>query len=158
MPTKYYQKELPESAVYVKGAPLKFDLLQTQDPSLIEELDRCVSRGVGGVISITEAQYQEELKKKELESSSRHSSNQPRGRQELSAPSARHVAEAIDRTKSLVNGGMFAGPQRDKNSSPVSGRPMPEPILVPSPNEFSGIFTKPPPTAKASEIESASKG
>lgn len=158
MSNRYYLKELPETAVYIAGSPMKFDLLETADPLLISELNKCVTRGVGGIIEITETQYRDELKKKEQESNSRRSLNQPRGRQELSALHARRAAEARGKGSSFLHNGMFAPPQNDRQPhSPVSGRPMPDPIEVPSPSVFSGVFLKKPPTAPASEIESAGR-
>lgn len=159
MANKYYQKELPDQPCWIKGNPIKFDILETADPILIRELDNCVARGIAGIIPITEEQYQEELKKKAHASESGSSSNRKQGRQELSALHARRVAEAQGRGQTFQFGaqGTFAGPQRDGAGSklPTSGRPMPEPIEVPSPSSFSGVFLKKPPTARASEIRAA---
>ncbi len=157
MPNKFYLKELPDTAIYLAGAPFKFDILETADPLLISELNKCVARGIGGVVEITEEQFREEVKKKESSSSSRLSLNQPRGRQELSALHARRVAEAVGRGSTFLENGTFAAPQHDRQRTlPVSGRPMPDPIEIPSPHSFDSVFMKPPPTAKASEIKADS--
>lgn len=159
MANKYYRKELPDTAIYLFGAPYKFDVLETSDSLMISELDKCVARGVGGVVAITEEQYQDEVKKKASWNSSKPNLNQPRGRQELSALHARRVAEAVGKGGSFRENGTFAAPQHDRQKTlPVSGREMPDPIQIPSPNAFSGVFLNKPPTAKASEIAAASKG
>lgn len=158
MPNKFYKKELPDTAVYVAGTPIRFDILETSDPLLISELNKCVAKGVGGVIEITEEQFQEEAKKKASSMTSGSNSNQPRGRQELSALHARRVAEAVGKGSSFRENGTFASPQHDRQKTlPVSGRPMPDPIEIPSPHAFDSVFLKPPPTAKASEIKAASE-
>lgn len=159
---KYYVKELPQTPIYVRGQPIKFDLLETSDPVLIQELDKCVVKGIAGVISVTKEKYDEELKKKASGNSSEFNSRPSNRRQELSAFHARRAAEAQGKGSSFQFGehGTFAAPQRDTtppNVSGVTGRPMPDPIEVPSPSAFSGIFLKPAPTAKASEVNAAAK-
>ena len=144
MPTKYYSKEIPEAPVFVSGHPMRFDLLETSDPMLITELDKCVARGIGGVISITPEQYAEESKKKQALQSSNNS--KPPHRQELSALQldARRVVEAVGNP--APRQGMFAKPQVPPADQFQRGpEPMPEPIEVPTPDSF---VVRPPPTAR----------
>jgi hypothetical protein len=154
MAIKHYKKEIPEAPVFVMGHPMRFDLLETQDPTLIAELDKCVTRGIGGVMSIAPEEYSEEIKKKELWSQS-NNSLKPQQRQELSALrlDARRVVEAVGNPAPRV--GMFAKPQvptEDRNRSNGNGQPMPEPIEVPTPESF---VVKQPPTMKMSEAKKA---
>ena len=66
MSTEYYSKELPESPIYINGAAVRFDLLETQDPSLIQHLNNAAAKHVGGIVKLTQQQYEAalELKKK----------------------------------------------------------------------------------------------
>lgn len=161
---RHYGKEIPESAVWINGVPLKFEILETADPTTIAELDKCIAHGRGGVYSITEEQYAEELKKKESGISSSSSSMQPRSRQELSALHFPQRPVAVDGAH-VDFGGTFARfqdrEQKPHNQHGLPGgsigpagnsstaRPMPDPIEIPKPSEL-----KPnrPPTAKLSEI------
>lgn len=117
-------KEISESPVYVMGQPLKFDIMATQDTLLISELDKCVKRGVGGILTLTEAQYNEELSKKNSSTPSPDSLSPTHRKQVLSALHL-NVRPAA------------AGPIRQvqPGASQVTGR-MPEPIEVPSPSSF----------------------
>lgn len=117
------------------GQPLKFDILATQDTLLIAELDKCAARGVGGVMTLTEAQYNEEVKKKETGQSLLNSSNPSKRRQVLSA---------LHLNVRPVAGGQINLPP---TGSAVTGRHIPEPIEVPSPQSF-GL----PPLAKTSDV------
>jgi len=141
---KYYQKELPESPIFVRGAPLRFDIMATEDPVLIGELTNCVNGHFGGIIEITEEQYAEELKKKESRKASNASSNSQQWRQELSAlhQPQRNAAVA----------GSFARPQQPlpDQMSPSPRVPMPDPLTVPTPADF--VFK--PPTAKVNKAPS----
>lgn len=163
--TKYYQKEIPESPVYVQGTPLKFDILETADPVLIEELDKCVLKGRGGVFSITAEVYAEELKKKASGSSLPFGSTQKHSRQELSALllNPRNVADGASGLD--FSGSVFANRQdvgRDHTPHNRFGLPggvpgpsgmgangMPDPIEVPTPAD---LKPSKPPTAKLSEV------
>lgn len=152
---QWFTKELPDAAVWIAGAPLKFEFLETADPVLIRELESCIARGVGGIIKITQEQYEEGVKKKPNGNPSGSNSRPRLQRQELSALHARHVAEVVNNGQfSGFKEGTFASPQGRGAAPvlPVSGRPMPDPIQIPSPNDFKGVFTKPPPTAKAIDI------
>ncbi len=156
---KFYAKEIPLSPVFIGGFPLKFEVLATEDSALITELDKCVTRGVGGVIALTKEQYDEAIKKKENETPSSLSSRPPRWRTELSAlPSGaqRAVEAAVKNGAHGGDGGQFAHPQIggrfERAVLPTSGRPVPDPIEVPSAEAFSGVFMKMPPVVKASEI------
>jgi hypothetical protein len=108
-------------------------------------------------VSISETQYQEEVKKKALASSSHDSLNPRRQRQELSANQLlglRAVVGAGDAN------GQFAGPQlggrpHTPNNGfglPRNAGPAPEPIEVPTAESFAAAFSKPP-TAKINEVK-----
>lgn len=114
---------------------MKFDFLATQDTLLIAELDKCVKKGIGGVMALNEAEYNEAIKKKESLPNSLDSLNPVKRRQVLSALHL-NVRPAA------------AGPIRQvqPGASPVTGR-MPEPIEVPSPSSF-GL----PPLARTSDV------
>ena len=132
---RFFAKELADSALYIMGHPMKFDIMATQDTLLIAELDKCVKKGIGGVTTISESQYQEEVKKKELGTNSPSSSNGQR-KQVLSAL---HLSQNVR---------PVAGRQINvqPGASQVTGR-MPEPIEVPSPQSF-GL----PPIAKTIDV------
>lgn len=129
---------------------MRFDLLETSDPTLIAELDKCVARHIGGVVAITPEEYAEEQNKKKLLSSSNNS--KPQHRQELSALQLdpRRVVEAV--ANPAPRGGMFAKPQvppaNDQLANGHIQHQMPEPIEVPTPESF---VVKPPPTAKLNQ-------
>lgn len=149
MAKSYYKKEIPESPVFVAGHPMRFDVLETEDSMLSSELDKCAARGVGGVMKITQAQYDEEVKKKE-QWNLLNGSSKPRQRQELSAlqVDARRVVEAVGNPAPKI--GQFAKPQvPPANQRPVGNTPIPEPIEVPSIESF---VVKPPPTARFNQV------
>jgi len=128
---------------------MRFDLLETSDSMLISELDKCVARQVGGVMSITEEQYKEESQKK-TQQSLLNGSSKPPHRQELSALllDARRVVEAVGNPAPKM--GQFAKPQVPPAHQRSNGHePMPEPIEVPTSESF---VIKPPPTMKASQV------
>lgn len=147
---KYYMKEIPDSALILSGAALRFDILETEDSHLIAELDKCIERQVGGILSITKQQYEEELKKKETGRLSGNSSNPLRRRQELSANLLAGVGVAAEAGRS---NGQFAAPQlpngreatpHNRSGLPKGNGPAPDPIDVPSAETFIR-----PPTSKA---------
>lgn len=149
---------MPEAAVVILGNSMKFDILETADPALIRELDQCIAHGVGGVVSITEAQYQEEVKKKASDSSSHNSLNPRRQRQELSANQLLNLRAAAGAGNGNANG-QFAQPQMGRPNTPNNSfglpraqGPAPDPIEVPSAADFAAAFAKPP-TAKMSEVK-----
>lgn len=161
MATKYYRKDIPEMPVYINGTPLKFEVLETADGSLIQELDKCIAFGRGGVISIGKEEFDEAVKKKENETISESGYKQKLRRPELSAPmrNQNHAAGADVRVS-----GAFAGPQFERDhkprnagglpggaAGPNAGRPAPDPIEVPSAADLK------PPTAKLSQIAAATK-
>lgn len=145
---RYFRKELPESPVYINGFPLRFDILSTEDPKLVAELDRCVARGAGGVMMISKEEYDETFKKKETET--QYGSNSKPHRQELKSSlqplDARRVAEAVANPANSRQG-MFARAQRDSRPNPRQ-EPMPEPIQIPSVAQFAL-----PPTARVNEAK-----
>jgi hypothetical protein len=156
---KFYQKEIPETAVVILGNSMRFDILETADPILIVELDKCIARGVGGVISISEAQFQEELKKKKEGLLSPDSLNRPRMRQELSANHLLNLRAAGAGGNFGNANGQFAQPQVGRAHTPNNSfglpraqGPAPEPIEVPTAESFAASFTKPP-TARMSEVK-----
>lgn len=155
---RYFSKEIPESAVVINGNSMRFDILQTADPLLIQELDACIHRGVGGVVSISEAQYQEEVKKKQAGNSSHNNLNPRRQRQELSANQLLNLRAAAGAGSGNANG-QFAQPQMGRPNTPNNSfglpraqGPSPDPIEVPTAESFAASFSKPP-TAKMSEVK-----
>jgi len=145
--------------VYIHGTPLKFEILETADAALIEELDRCIAFGRGGVISITREEYDEEAKKKPQGTFSESGYKQKLTRLELSS----QLLNQNPAAEGGINiGGQFARPQdigraQTPNEKfglpngavgPAGGRPMPDPIEVPKPADMK------PPTAKLSELNS----
>lgn len=153
---RYFSKEIPESAVVINGTSMRFDILETADPILIRELDACIARGVGGVISISESQYQEEVKKKASGNPSHDSLNPRRQRQELSANQLLNLRAAVGVGNA---NGQFAQPQMGRPHTPNNSfglpraqGPAPDPIEVPSAADFAAAFAKPP-TAKMSEVK-----
>lgn len=155
MSKRYYQKELSNSPVYIGGHPVKFDILETEDLTLISELDNCIRRGIGGIIAMSAEEYAVESQKKTSGTSSgsvfSHNPNQQR-HSELSAQRQRLAAEGAAANGRHPPSGQFTR----EGAMPTSGRPIPDPISVPSPNAFSGLFVKPP-TAKASEVKAKTK-
>jgi hypothetical protein len=156
---RYYQKEIPESGVIINGTTMRFDLLETEDSILISELDKCIERGVGGVVSITKEHYDDEVKKKGSGLSSPNSLKPLHQRQELSANQLAGLRAAG--VVSSNADGQFAAPQMGRNHTPNNrfGLPngkaqMPDPIEVPTADDFSAAFAKPP-TAKMSEVKAA---
>lgn len=158
-------KEIPESAVIINGISMRFDILETEDPVLIRELDKCIAASIGGVRSLTEEQYLEEVKKKESGTPSVDSLKHKQQRQEL-------TAVRLDGPRAAGLGstnGQFASPQMpmvDRAHTPhnrpglpkqrgpsASGAP-PEPIEVPADDAFAAVFSKPP-TASLKEMRAA---
>lgn len=145
MPNRHFLKELENQPVWIRGAPIRFDILETDDPILIEELDNCIRGARGGIVSISEEQYAVELKKKENAKSSASSSSSQPWRKELSSPEALRAA--------VHQGGSFARPQEPRpfNQFAMQQTPrlapaeMPAPLAVPDASEF---VLKPAPTAK----------
>jgi len=138
----FYSKELPETPVWVGGMPVKFDILKTEDPKLIEHLEACIKNQCGGVIRIDEATYESELKKKANGSPSAFDSKLRPHRLELSARlnlAAGAAAEGTPVNKDDLIAKRQAN-SRSPNESPVNGRTIAEPIRTPSPNQFSGLF------------------
>lgn len=155
-------KEIPELPVYVRGTPIKFDILETSDQVLIEELDKCIARGIGGVMSITAEVFAEELKKKELGSSLLSNSQPLHKRQELSALHSLKAPVAGEE-KRFDFGGTFAKQQgrehtpNNNHGLPTSfngpsnpaPRQMPDPIELPTAGD---LKIQKPTTAKLSEV------
>lgn len=152
---RYYSKEIPDSAVFINGAAMRFDILETNDAVLIAELDKCIARGIGGVLSITAEQYAEEAKKKAEGNSSGFNSNSKPQRRELSA----HQLGGLRAAGANGNGsGQFAAPQQPERARNQHGlgpvrepAKMPDPIEVPTAESFAGVFTKPQ-TAKLKDM------
>lgn len=124
MEPRYYSKELPESPIYLSsGQPMKFDVMTTSDAWLISELDAAIQNGVGGIISITKAQYDDAIKKKSLGQSP---VNSPHSRQEISALHHQPIPpRAFQRADRVAVAG--SNPQTP---------PLPDPLQVPDPAQF----------------------
>ena len=160
MPNKFYRKDIPQMPVYVHGTPLKFELLETADAMLIEELDKCIAFGRGGVISITKEEFDEEAKKKPPGTISESGYKQRQQRLELSSPLQ---GQSLAADGGINIGGQFARPQDVGRAhtpherfgmpsgaiGPSGAKPMPDPIEVPTPADLK------PPTAKLSELNAA---
>lgn len=155
---KYYRKEIPTQAVYIFGQPFRFDFLATEDVALVHELDKCIRKQMGGVIAITKDEYDAELKKKESEQQLSANSNSLQQRRELRALNQplpeRRAVEVVANPGGRRNG-MFARQQMGDRGGISAhqggdGRngPMPDPIQIPSPSQFTT-----PPTAKLSEMK-----
>ena len=147
----YYRKEIPESAVIVNGVSMRFDILETQDPVLVAELNKCIARGVGGVVSISKEEFDEEVKKKASGMISGDSSKLHQRRQELSA---NQLGAARAAGGGFANpNGQFAAPQitagREhtpftRHGFPTNKGPSPDPIEVPDSDSMLSTFSKPP--------------
>lgn len=74
MDISYFKKEVPQTPVYLQnGAKLVFDTADgitgftlSADPGIIAQLQRCVSKGIGGVQPASQDEYGEFLKKKAI--------------------------------------------------------------------------------------------
>jgi len=161
---KFYSKEIPESPVIVNGISMRFDIIETEDPVLIRELDKCIAASVGGVMSITAEQFAEGVKKKASGIPSEDSLRHKQQRQELtSIPLDALRAAGVGSAK-----GQFASPQlpiteraHTPNNRPgipggrgPSPSATPEPIEAPSADAFSAAFSKPP-TASMKDMRQA---
>lgn len=60
----YFKKELPNNPIWIEGVAHRFDILATEDEHLAKHLSSASKKKVGGVESITKAEYDELLKKK----------------------------------------------------------------------------------------------
>lgn len=152
--TKYYMKDLPDNPVWVNGFPLRFDILETGDQTLINELDRCIARQAGGITALTKEQYDEEAKKKASGNNWPNNLKPAFKRTELSALQGLPVAgDAGNPNVGFRNGaGTFARPQQfiPNNGIQAANPSMPDPIEIPKMESFT---IKPPPTAKASSLK-----
>src|ERR1043165_9747981 len=122
--TRYYRKELANNPIMLSnGVPLRFEFLATDDCNLQAELDMAMSRHVGGVVEITQAEYDDLLKKntKPTQQPPVPRSFPSLGPQVL--PKSR-VADSVVAAESPRSGrGAFSTPA--KNQAP------PEPLKVP---------------------------
>lgn len=66
----FYSKELPDQPLYLNGKAYRFDLMETEDQSLIRLLDSACARRIGGVTKLTEQQYLDKKKQKQSSLSS----------------------------------------------------------------------------------------
>lgn len=155
--SRYYRKEIPESPIYIFGKPLKFEILETADASLIAELDKCIAHGRGGVIAISQDEYEAEKKTCQREMRSDSVYKQNRQRLELSSPLfGQHLA--VDAANEIRISGAFARPQEREHTpnnqfglpagavGPGNSKAMPDPIELPKAEDMK------PPTAKLSEV------
>src|SRR5678816_1972797 len=166
MATRYYRKDIPEMPVYISGTPLKFEVLATADALLIGELDKCIQHGRGGVIAISEEEYNETVKKNTSETISESVYKQKQQRQELSAlqiqqslaaGGAVRIESAFSQlpTREATPHNQFGLPQSAFGPSEAKNKPMPDPIDVPSTKDLRP--TTVPTTVKLSELRSAAK-
>lgn len=98
----YFEKELPQHPIYINGHPHRFDLLKTDDANLIQHLDSAAQKRIGGIVKLTEYQYEDKLKKKAAQPSSlRKPHRREEVRQKLfvrnqSRPGAGRAAVGVD--------------------------------------------------------------
>lgn len=138
---RYFQKDLPDSPVWIAGHPMRFDFLPTEDPALIAEFENCIRNSVGGISEISKAQFDEEVKKKAQEKLLGSSLNPPPRRQELTAFQFGNPAVAA--------ASRFARQQEwVKPPQPQAQHPMPDPIDVPTAASFAQ-----PPLAKMKDLK-----
>jgi hypothetical protein len=139
--TKWYKKELPDQAVYISGRPYKFDFMATSDPWLINEFDSAIRHQSGGIVEITQAQYDESIKKKQQSPSP---FNSP-WRQEIRAPQFNPAQPA----RAAVVVGDAPPPRNGHLGLPSANfgqAPAPaEPITVTPPRVFLPTVAKAPP-------------
>lgn len=53
----YFAKELPDQALYLAGKAYRFEVMETEDPTLIRLLDGAIAKRIGGVSRISEQDY-----------------------------------------------------------------------------------------------------
>ena len=152
---RYFKKEIPDNPLFLPtGAkvdfqffdPEGFGFLQTADEFVIAELDRAISRRVGGVVESSVEEYDEFQKKK---------AEQPLGR--LSRPEREAVtAQTLNRFRFRSNGTHDAAVRAAADSRgialPPAARtavqhPIPERLEVPTefPTLGSAVLPNPPP-------------
>jgi len=128
--TRYYRKELAANKIYIRatGAPAPFEpiaggdgILATDNPVYTEELDQAAAKGVGGVVVITEQEYQD-AKKKNSERPSLKSL--VRDRSSLSALNLPRVPAGLAALAVATNGVPLHGQLPDT--------PKAEPIKIPT--------------------------
>ena len=157
--TKHYRKEIPQMPVYIHGTPLKFEIMETSDSMIIDELDKCIAFGRGGISSISKEEFEEESKKKQIGTISESGYKQKLSRVELSSQQL-SPSPVVDGAGISIGGGQFARPQEvGRAHSPreqfglgtgagpaANGHRMPDPIEIPKTADMK------PPTAKLSEL------
>jgi len=153
---KWYLKELVTQKLYLpNGAAAPFEdvggtygILATSDPYLITELDKAVKTHVGGVIPLTEAEYQSwETKKKALVSSS-GSLQQPRERESLGPIPFQELQAIRAAGAAAVVSGPGLGPNLINSPSQAqqqAGQQRVEPITVPTSFSKPRVGKLPPP-------------
>jgi hypothetical protein len=62
--TWYFKKELPNAPFFVDGKAYRFDIFTTDDAVLANHFLNAAAKRIGGIISIDQAEYDSELKKK----------------------------------------------------------------------------------------------
>lgn len=127
MEPQWYGKELPTNKLYLSnGHPITFDIMETSDAWLIQELDSAIRNQVGGVIRLTKEQYDEAVKKKSAEKSPVSS---PSYRQEI-MPTHQFTSQHQQRV--FPQGGRVAV-AAGSNQRPAE---LPDPLTVPDPSTF----------------------
>lgn len=114
--SSYYAKELPSQSFYVNGKAYKFDLLRLDDPDLIQHFDSAAAKGIGGIVRLTEDEYNESLKKKASQPSSL---KQPRGREEFKQKLPNYSSKRFVRSERSAAARDKAGPAPAPTDAPV---------------------------------------
>lgn len=121
----YYSKELPDQALFLRGKAYRFDIMETEDASLIQLLDACAAKRIGGVQRISEEQYN--LKKKALQSS---------------PPSQKQWKREEVRQKVFPTGQRFVS-RKPSESAAASAKPAATPIeAIANAQDFSSFIPK----------------
>lgn len=139
--SRFFQKELPDAPILIRGHPIRFDVMETSDAALISEFENCIRRHQGGIVEITADKYADEVKKKEQESLSGFNSKPQHQRQELSAHQFGNPGAAA--------ASRFARAQQPQQPQAQQvAHPMPDPIEVPTAASFAL-----PPVARVKDLK-----
>lgn len=126
MEPQFFCKELPQNKLYLSnGHPITFDIMETSDAWLIQELDAAIKNHVGGVIKLTKAQYDEAVKKKS------------EGKSQLNSASYRQEIIPTHQFTSQHQQRVF--PQGGRVAVAAGSQPhgqLPDPLTVPDPSTF----------------------
>src|SRR5262245_31561533 len=124
----YFGKELPDQAIYIGGAPIRFHCLKTDDAYLIGELRKAAKNSIGGVFERPdEAAYAECIKKKTEEQSQKNSRN---SRSTEISPA--HLPQ-LSPTGAHAAGDGSRRPVRAHHNPAPPTHGLPDPLMVPDP-------------------------